>query len=97
MLHVQSWLYCYSIPLQRDSYIGFSLATSYSMSYSGEPTYIAGAPRGNFTGAIIMYKKTMSKICDVAVFLLKQLVTGSDFTYCKILEFGLVGVRALWG
>uniref|UniRef100_F6XNC0 Uncharacterized protein n=1 Tax=Ciona intestinalis TaxID=7719 RepID=F6XNC0_CIOIN len=44
------------IPLRRDSYLGFSVASSNAIK-PGETTYVAGAPRGNYTGAIVMYRK----------------------------------------
>ncbi|XP_078483831.1 integrin alpha-6 isoform X1 [Ciona intestinalis] len=47
---------CDNIPLRRDSYLGFSVASSNAIK-PGETTYVAGAPRGNYTGAIVMYRK----------------------------------------
>jgi len=51
-----------SIPLRRDSYMGFSVAASNAMfPGSTEVTYIAGSPRGNHTGAVILYRRGPGK------------------------------------
>ncbi|XP_076803589.1 integrin alpha-6-like [Clavelina lepadiformis] len=50
---------CDNIPLRRDAYIGFSLDQSNALGSlrDTETIYFAGAPNGDFTGAVVFYQK----------------------------------------
>uniref|UniRef100_H2YKY3 Integrin alpha-2 domain-containing protein n=1 Tax=Ciona savignyi TaxID=51511 RepID=H2YKY3_CIOSA len=67
------------VKCDKDSYLGFSVASSKTL-IPDQTTYIAGAPRGNYTGSVVLYQKVGGLIPMVADTLMGEFI-GSSFGF----------------
>ncbi|XP_032421727.1 integrin alpha-6-like isoform X1 [Xiphophorus hellerii] len=70
------------VPTPDNSYLGFSMAVGQALTNKGQLTVVAGAPRTNFTGAVILLKKGSTARGDMlAEFTLEGEGLSSSFGY----------------
>ncbi|XP_039248949.2 integrin alpha-6-like [Styela clava] len=78
---------CKKIPVKRDSYMGFSVATSDAIGTDSDELYYAtGAPRGNDTGVVMFFQKIKvdsgeKKLEPVPIHTVVGEAIGSSFGY----------------
>ncbi|XP_051559138.1 integrin alpha-6b [Myxocyprinus asiaticus] len=70
------------VPVPANSYLGFSLDSGKMLTKKGQLTIVAGAPRANHSGAVVLLKKESSKTSMLsAEYILEGYGLASSFGY----------------